>query len=413
MPSKRAGRPLKPIDADTPPAAATLGAEIRRLRLERDLTLASLGARAGCSPQHLSELERAKTYPTRPCVAALDNALDANGALLELLPAAVHERVLAAQARADARYDDDVDPTNRRGLLGAGAAALPALALNTTPTQARQIDPGLVDHWTNLLRLLGRLDMLRGPHDVPAVVMREIGLIAEHRAAARGGLRVALMRMEARWADLAAWLCEDTGRPQDRDAWTERAGRLAQEAGNLELVAFWRARQGEWAAMANNARAAGLGEAALSVRGASPQTRAWCARQAALGHAFGGDAAACERRLHDAYSFLEHADSPVPPWAHELRVTRAGVRATEACCWLAMEPAKAIPLYEDALGDWPRDEVRDRGLHHARLALACAHAGELDRARAEGVKALALHKQTRSATAARELKRLGAVLRAA
>jgi hypothetical protein len=87
--------------------------------------------------------------------------------------------------------------------------------------------------------------------------------------------------------------------------------------------------------MARNPRAAELAEAALNVRNVSAQTRAWSARQAALGHAYAGDAAACERRLHDAYGFLEHADSPVPPWAHEFRMTRSGTRATEACCWLA------------------------------------------------------------------------------
>lgn len=46
------------------------------------------------------------------------------------------------------------------------------------------------------------------------------------------------------------------------------------------------------------------------------------------------------------------------------------------------------------------------------FALACAGAGELDRARAEGRKALAIVRQTQSATAARELQRLGAALSA-
>jgi hypothetical protein len=68
---------------------------------------------------------------------------------------------------------------------------------------------------------------------------------------------------------------------------------------------------------------------------------------------------------------------------------------------------KAIGVYDDALRDWPRDEVRDRGLHRARLALACAQAGELDRAKAEGASAFAIAKQTRSASAARELRQLG------
>jgi helix-turn-helix protein len=47
------------------------------------LTLAALGARAGFSAQHISTLELAQTAATRTCVAALDAALDANGALLE------------------------------------------------------------------------------------------------------------------------------------------------------------------------------------------------------------------------------------------------------------------------------------------------------------------------------------------
>jgi hypothetical protein len=379
------------------------------------MTLSALGARTGYSAQHVSSLELASAGATPSCVAALDAALDADGALLDLLPAVISERLMAAELRAAARrYDDeDVEPTNRRGLLGGAAGAALGAALGASPVAAREVDPALPEHWSNLLRLLGRLDMLRGPQDVLAAVQRELRLIAEHRAVARGELRVALMRVEARWSDLAAWLSEDTGRTHDRDSWTERAGRLAQEANDLELVAFWRARQGEWAAMARNPRAAALAEAALRVPGVSAQTRAWSARQAALGHALGGDAPACERRLHDAYGFLEHADSPVPPWAHKFRVTLSGTRATEACCWLAMAPAKAIGVYEDALRDWPRDEVRDRGLHRARLALACAQAGELDRAKAEGADAFAIAKQTRSASAARELRQLGAVMRAA
>jgi len=57
--------------------------------------------------------------------------------------------------------------------------------------------------------------------------------------------------------------------------------------------------------------------------------------------------------------------------------------------------------------------VREVGLHQARLALACAATGEHDRARAAGRKALAIARSTRSSVATRELKRLGAELRAA
>jgi hypothetical protein len=46
----------------------------------------------------------------------------------------------------------------------------------------------------------------------------------------------------------------------------------------------------------------------------------------------------------------------------------------------------------------------------ARLAIACADAGELDRARAEGRKALAIARTTRSRVAARALNQLKAAL---
>ena len=428
MAQPRRGRPPNPVDPEAS-HGARLGAEIRTRRIERWLTLAELGGLTGYTAQYVSEVERAKAAPALPFVAACDRALDAGGGIERLLPAAMQEREHKRQERAIARRarlgpplpcahseagDEDVDPTNRRGLLGVGAAAaLGAAGVVAAPAAARDIDPELPAHWERLLRLLGRHDMLCGPLDVLNSVRHEVNLIAEHRQIARGELRIKLMRVEARWADLAAWLSEDTGSRSDRDAWTDRALRLALEAGDQELVAFARTRQSEWAAMARDADAATLAEAALSASRTSPQTRAWCARQAALGHALAGDVTACERRLHDAYGLLEHSDSRPPPWAHGFRVTHSGTLATEACCWLYLGPRKAIPLYERALRDWPRDEARDYGLHRARLALACASAGEHDRARAEGRKAYASARATGSNAAARELKRLGAELRAA
>jgi hypothetical protein len=54
---------------------------------------------------------------------------------------------------------------------------------------------------------------------------------------------------------------------------------------------------------------------------------------------------------------------------------------------LTLAPHKAIPLYESGLRDWPATRVRARGVHQARLAVACAATGELDRAKAEGRRA--------------------------
>jgi hypothetical protein len=86
------------------------------------------------------------------------------------------------------------------------------------------------------------------------------------------------------------------------------------------------------------------------------------------------------------------------------------VRRWEANCWARLKPARAVGMYDDILRTQPRAWIREQGIYFAYLANACAAAGELDRARAEGAKALAIARQTRSTTAARELRRLRTTL---
>ena len=72
----RRGRPLKPLDPDAT-MASWLGAELRARRVARDLTQQALGDLIGYSPQHVSEVERARTAPAQPFIVACDDALDA------------------------------------------------------------------------------------------------------------------------------------------------------------------------------------------------------------------------------------------------------------------------------------------------------------------------------------------------
>jgi transcriptional regulator with XRE-family HTH domain len=409
------GRPSKPLNPDAS-MAAWLGAELRARRQERGLTLKTLGELTGYTYQHVSEVERAKASPSEPFVAACDHALEARGRLLALLPAVINERAVQRHRRAARRRysgsthtegGEDVDPTTRRGVLGAGAAAtLGAAGIVPTPAAAREVDPELAAHWTCLLDVLSRHDDAFGPHDVLAVIRHQLDLIAAHRRVAHGDLRAQLLRVESRWTEFASFLSNDVGQPRRRDAYTERALQLAREAGDRDSVAVALMRQGQWAVQELDAqRAVAFTQAALRVSGTSAQVRARCALRAANGHALAGDEPACQHRLDDAYELAE-------PSAEPGAVTRAAVRATEARSWLWMQPRRAIPLYEDALREWPRDQVRDGGLQRARLALACAATGEHDRADAEGRKALSIARATKSITTTRELKRLSSILAA-
>jgi hypothetical protein len=112
---------------------------------------------------------------------------------------------------------------------------------------------------------------------VLAVTRHELGIIAQHRKIARASMRTALLRMEARWTEFAAFLWNDAGDLRRRDAYTERALRLAQEADDPDVVALARMRQGQWAVQElDGRRAVEFAEAALRVPDTSADTRARC-----------------------------------------------------------------------------------------------------------------------------------------
>jgi len=304
---------------------------------------------------------------------------------------------------------EDVDPLSRRSLLGAGVGAACGLSATTAPTAAREIDPELVTHWTRLRSVLARHDAMFGPHDVLDTVRRELGLIAEHRQVARGELRTDLLRVEARWAEFASWLSNDAGDWHRRDVWADRALRLAREAEYPDMVSWvllWRSR---WATERHDARQAiSFSQSAGRTAGVSDRIRALCALKEAHGHALAHDTVSCERSLADAYGLLDHAADDDDPYGRVggRNVTRPYVLADEARCWLWLRPRKAIVMFEDASRLFPHDCTSHRGVHQARLALACTAAGELDRAAAEGIEALEIAQATKSHLNVRELKRL-------
>jgi len=412
----RRGRPPTPLEPSAS-AAARLGAELRGLRTAHGLTLTGFGVRIGYSAQYISQVEHGRSAPSETFVQACDDELGGGGALMRLLPAVILEQAQHRSARVAARRgtnlspeeEDDVDPINRRELAAAGAAAgLGGLGLGMAcaPMSAREVDPALPEQSERLLAIIGAHDAAHGAHAVLETASHELRLIAEHRKIASGDLRVALMGVEARWTVHAAWLCEDTGDRRGRDALLDRALHLARAADHPDLIAWARARQAQWTDPRGAIR---IAETGLRTPCAGAHTRALCAVRAAHAHAHVGNADATERLLAKAHE-LAAKDSLAPPLSVSVPLSEHVVRCWEARCWAVLSPAKGVALYDSVLRDWPRHRTRDGGLYLARLATACADAGELDRARAEGRKALAIARTTRSSVAARELKRLAASL---
>jgi len=302
---------------------------------------------------------------------------------------------------------EDVDPISRRSLFGAGVGAAVGLSATTAPAAAREIDPELVTHWLNLLRVLESHDATFGPHAVCDTARREINVIAAHRQVARGVLRTDLLRVEARWAEFASWLGRDAGDERIADYWADRARRLAEESGYPDMVSYVLVLRSRWAANDLDARRAmAFAEAARDTPGTSDHVRALCALQQARGHALARDADACERSLAVTREILGRASSAEVTDLAGQEMSAPYVLAAEARCALALRPRTAISMFEDVLRGWPVERTRSRGVHQAHLALACAAADEPERAAAEGVTALRIAQTTRSDITMRKLKRL-------
>lgn len=172
----------------------------------------------------------------------------------------------------------------------------------------------------------------------------------------------------------------------------------------IAWLLVWRS---QWAVQDLDARQAiALADAARRTPGATDQMHSLTVRQQARGHALDRDAAACERSLADARQLLDRADPARAPDLGGPNLTPPYVLVAEARCWIELAPSQAISMFEDALRIWPHDRPARRGVQQARLAQACAAAGEPERAAAEGLTALAITQSTGSSGTVRELRQL-------
>ncbi|ABD09907.1 transcriptional regulator [Frankia sp. CcI156] len=87
---------------DAATAEDLLPAEVRRRRCERVLSREELARRTGYSRQYIGQLEQpSRGIPSRPVIAAVDAALEAGGALIDLREAAVAARAERLRRRPD------------------------------------------------------------------------------------------------------------------------------------------------------------------------------------------------------------------------------------------------------------------------------------------------------------------------
>lgn len=425
----RRGRPPAPVDPDAS-NAARLGAEIRARRERNGLTLEALARLIQFSPGHLSAVERAQSPVSEQFVAGCDEALEAGGALLALLPSVICERAADRHRNQARRRRDGVRSIANETQAGPGAAPLvvhdipvtgslkavpfdrPAAA--RTPVSSHGVSEAGVSfatRWQRLLDVFAASERVLGSRPVITAMATELPMLRAQREAARAEARTDLLRAESRWAEFVSWLSDNVGARRSGLEWIDRATGLAREAGDRAMVAYALMRKSQQALEHSHdgGAAIGLAQAAQREQALPPLVCALSAVREAQGHAVLGNRVACARKLAEAHELIDRGTSAHDPWWNNTgtHCTHSYVQAYEGHCWMQMhEPREAIHCFEQALASWPGIYRTEEALQRARLAIAHAANDDPDLAALEGRRTLDIHQAAPSSRVLVELIRL-------
>jgi transcriptional regulator with XRE-family HTH domain len=298
-------------------------------------------------------------------------------------------------------------------IAGVAPPASPALGAGAVSGGALQpLSAEALDRLHRIRRVLRDADNLFGPERVLPLVHEQLLQTRQLSAAARATDRSKLLAVQAQFADLYAWLQQDTGKHKEAQYWLDRALDWAQMARHSEATAFILARKSQVAGELNDATDA-VDLAEVAIRQARPghvRAASIAATYAAHGYAIQGDKTSCERQYARARDLLTQVE-PDPSTSYGLFLNPAYIDVQRANSLVALgEHKAAADAFAGAIDSLPTGYHRDRGIYLVRKALAHAGAGEPDEAAASGTLALIIGRETSSSRILDGLTRLNSAL---
>jgi transcriptional regulator with XRE-family HTH domain len=282
--------------------------------------------------------------------------------------------------------------------------------------QPRQVDDAVVDHLAAVLAQQRKAEDIIGPRRILIPVLAEADLVERLARDARGPVRVKLVQLAAEYHQFAGWMGEDTGDHPAALLHYARAMDAAQEVGDHNMITSVLSMKSHLAwSERNPAQAIGLAAAGRrDPAKVSPGVLALVTQQEARGHALDGDSRDVDELLDLTEDLTttaaEHPDDE-PPWVYfnspERVLFQRGVAYVELGRY-----AEAAELFDQARARLPESYRRDHGRYAANLAIAAAHAGQVDRAVAAGRESLAIAVETGSAHTVTDLRRMRRALAA-
>jgi transcriptional regulator with XRE-family HTH domain len=393
---RRRGRPSKPLDVDGS-SAARLGSEVRTRRERRGLTQEGLAALIGFSPQHLSAAERGEASVSEHFVQACDDALGADGQLMELLPLVVYER---ARARWSNRAAQHSVPMHLPSPKEPSPASESETIESAKPTPiAASADVEVIGEIISALR---RVDNRFGGGYAHGVVLGylkgEVHPVLR-TVQAQGTVPRRLLQVVAELTQLAGWISHDVGDNRPARWYFGESLRLARDAGDEAFTAEVLAGMSQQAAYLHDARTAVDAAQAAgrhAIRSDVPALVSEAAAMEAHGHALRRDARACLTAMRTAERSLDAVrDDAGPSWLEYF--DRAYLAAKFAHALLALGESK--PAERFAVRSLRMSDGYDRGRLFNTVLLAQIHAdsGDLDSACELGRRSVTMASGIRSA----------------
>jgi transcriptional regulator with XRE-family HTH domain len=338
------------------------GNALRRLRLEKGMSLAALAKLTNYSKGYLSKVESGVRPASDGIARVCDGALGTNGQLLAVL---AHETRTAMANR------------------------LPILMPVGYTASSDQLEDGFrgdLDDYTaqfwSIFGTLRRMGHTMSPEIVLPMVLANIDTVSKVLQSAKAAPKHGLVLLAARFNEYAGWMAQEAGRDDLFQRLTAEAVRLAIEAGDHELPQFAVIRQADRALYNGDGRGiVDLTGRVLRCQNITPRTRSTAWLRQAQGYALLGDRSSCLRALDSARESDEadHAETGV----RSLGTTSVGSQLEVTTGWSLVDLCRhdeAIPVLHKVVAGVSTDSMRSRVRFGVRLALAYASIGEREQA---------------------------------
>lgn len=384
-------------------SGARFGAELRRRRLAAGLSLIQLAELVHYHKSFLSRVERGDRAPAVGLARRCDVVLRADGQLAALVPAA--ESLGHRGATDDAVPAAVVEPlyTGVDGVRD-GQGRLRVLAP----------DGPTLDHFSSLFQELRTQGHRITPLLVYPALVRHANLLKDVVETAAGPVRVRLQRLLAHYYEYASWMAQEVGRDDIASRLIAMAARFGATSGADYLVPYAMIRKADIALYRGNGReVVDLAVGAAHHSSANHRVRMAADQRQAQGFAMLCDRRACETALARADRRLA-AERPQPHSAIPLgsTATRSTNDLVRGWCYFDLgQPDEAAEALQQGLAAVPAHALRARALYGARLAVALAAGGQVERACAHATGVLGISTGVDSATVRHQLRRLHMVLK--